>query len=274
MSTATIRAPWETGRRVLLLSAHPDDEVAGCCAAIDRARAGGIKVFCLHLTTGVPAREVLWPWSRHRHAEYVECRRNEGRAAAAELGLTNVEFLDFPARLLRTVLIDVRAIILETIARLQIDAIWAPAYEGGHVDHDCANGLSASLLDTTPTPSIQVYEYAIYNFNGATINSQSFPFPNGAETELRLSFEEIQSKLKIMAIYCSAQRDLNYINIEQERFRPLAASDYNRPPHPGKLFYQRFQWLFFRHPRIDFTLPEEVCRDLMNFRQALDKQSK
>ncbi len=36
-------------------------------------------------------------------------------------------------------------------------------------------------------------------------------------------------------------------------FRPFAGYDYARPPHPGVLFYQRFQWVWPRHPRVDYT---------------------
>jgi len=35
--------------------------------------------------------------------------------------------------------------------------------------------------------------------------------------------------------------------------RPLPRYDYAAPPHPGRLFRERFQWVPLRHPRIDFT---------------------
>lgn len=52
------------GNRILLLIPHPDDEVAGCCAAVGRARGARCRVFGLFLTDGVPDKRSLWPWQR------------------------------------------------------------------------------------------------------------------------------------------------------------------------------------------------------------------
>jgi len=261
--------PWKAARRILLLIAHPDDEVVGCCAAIGRARAAGAKVFGLVLTTGVPARDVLWPWDRHRHGQHVARRRDECRAVAALLGLSGMAFLDLPARGLRGALLDVRKQVLETIAWLRVETVWAPAYEGGHTDHDSASMLAASLPEGPGKADVTVYEYAEYNFLGGTVRSQTFPATLGPECILELSAEEAQLKRQALARYSSAQGDLVYVGVGREAFRPIAAYDYSRPPHEGKLFYQRFQWVFFRHPRVDFTQPAEVCRDLLRFRSSL-----
>ena len=43
-----------------------------------------------------------------------------------------------------------------------------------------------------------------------------------------------------------------------EALRPLAPYDYGAPPHPGRLWYARFQWVPFRHPQVDFTRPADV----------------
>lgn len=260
--------PWGAGRRVLILIAHPDDEVVGCCAAIGRARAAGAELHGLVLTTGVPAREVLWPWDRRSHPARVARRREECRTVARLLGFSGLEFLEVPARRLRAALLDVHGRLLQTLSRLAVDVIWAPAYEGGHADHDNANALAASLLAGNGKRAIAAYEYAEYNLSGGAIRSQTFPKLLGTEFVLDLSADEVRLKRQALAGYRSAQGDLGYVRVERESFRPLVAYDYDLPPHPGKLFYQRFQWVFFRHPRVDFTSPEEVCRDLAAFRHS------
>ncbi|MGD0090164.1 MAG: hypothetical protein ABSE73_09610, partial [Planctomycetota bacterium] len=100
-------------------------------------------------------------------------------------------------------------------------------------------------------------------------HSQTFLQPLGTETVLLLTPEEVKLKPQALAAYLSAQSDLGYVSTAQESFRPLCTYAYDSPPHAGKLFYQRFQWVFFRHPRIDFTQPQEACRDFANFRKAL-----
>ncbi|MCY3020945.1 MAG: PIG-L family deacetylase [Planctomycetota bacterium] len=266
---STLAAPWAPGRRILLLIAHPDDEVVGCCAAIGRARAAGAEVFGYVLTTGVPAREVLWCWQRGGHTARIATRREECRAVAALLGLSLVELQDLPTRTLRTSLLDVRGRLLDTLARRGMDTVWAPAYEGAHTDHDSANVLASSLSSGPQKADVRVFEYAEYNFFGGAVRSQSFPRTFGTETVLELSPEEVQRKRQAMALYCSAQRDLGYVRLERECLRPLAVYDYGQAPHAGTLFYQRFQWVFFRHPRVDYTRPEEACRDFAGFRCAL-----
>jgi hypothetical protein len=57
------------------------------------------------------------------------------------------------------------------------------------------------------------------------------------------------------------------VKLERETFRPLPAHDYGAPPHPGKLWYARFQWTPFRHPGVDFTQPGAVARALADYQR-------
>lgn len=250
----------DLGRRILILVPHPDDEVVGCCAAIGRVRAAGAEVFCLFLTTGLPARHVLWPWQRADHGVMVGRRRDEARQVAALLGIEPVAFAEVPSRELKGHLAEARDGALEAITRLGIDAIWAPAYEGGHQDHDAANAIAGAL-----TGHAAVFEFAEYNFLGGRVHSQGFPSVNGTEREIALSDAETNLKRQALALYRSERSNLSYVGVTRECLRPLAACDYARPPHGGRLFYQRFHWVPFRHPRVDFTRPDEVCRALAEF---------
>ncbi|HKX07704.1 MAG TPA: PIG-L family deacetylase [Stellaceae bacterium] len=233
--------------RLLILIPHPDDEVVGCAIAAWRARAAGAEVFGLYLTTGVPARECVWPWRRSRYASLVGLRREEARHAAAALGIVPVGFLDWPSRTLKSHLDEAAAAISRTIAERSIDGLWTPAWEGGHQDHDVANFLAARFADTLP-----VREFAEYNLAGGRVRSQSFPQPNGAEEILTLTAKETRLKADLISIYRSERLNLRYVRLEQETLRPLARYDYGAPPHPGRLFRERFQWVPLHHPSVDF----------------------
>lgn len=248
------------GRRILILIPHPDDEVVGCAAAIGRARADGAEVIGLYLTSGIPDRIVFWPWQRRHHAGRVARRREEAQAAAALLGLKPWSFLDVPARSLKDHLHTALSEARRAIAASQADMVWAPAYEGGHQDHDSASCLASRLRDTVP-----VWEFAEYGFAGGIVRCQEFPATNGSEQILALMGDEMALKRRALALYASEKGNLGYVGAARECFRPQADYDYRSPPHPGKTFYQRFQWVPFRHPRIDFTTPDEVCRTLARF---------
>lgn len=252
------------GRRILILIPHPDDEVVGCCAAIGRARRQGAEVLGAYLTTGVPAPARLWPWQRSGHAARVARRREEARRAAEWLRLEPVLFSEIPTRELRKHMASMREAIRALIASHAADMLWTPAYEGGHQDHDVANFLASTLREEA-----QVWEFSEYNFAGGQVRSQEFASPQGAEERIVLTAEEQAGKRQALKIYASEQGNLGYVRTEQEVFRPLASYSYSRPPHPGKLFYQRFQWVPY-HPRVDYTHPEEVCRALVNFGSARD----
>jgi LmbE family N-acetylglucosaminyl deacetylase len=242
------------GRRILMLVPHPDDEVVGCCAAIGRARASGAEVFAAFLTTGVAAEEDLWPWQRSRQPARVVRRRAEARQVAELLHCEIVELSEIPARRLKAYITPTLAVVRRHLRRLDAEMLWAPAYEGGHQDHDVANFIASCLRNEA-----RVWEFGEYNFSGGRIHSQEFVEVDGAERKLQLTVEEQQLKRRALRLYASEVGNLGFVRMEEERFRPLAAYDYSAPPHPGKLFYQRFQWVPYSS-RVDYTQPAEVCR--------------
>lgn len=248
--------------RILLLVPHPDDEVVGCCAAIGRARAAGGSVDAVYLTNGVPAREVLWPWDRPSHAARVARRWREAAQAAAHLGLSVAARQDIPTRTLKSHLRQTLAMLERLVAELRPQLLWTPAYEGGHQDHDVANFLASRLR-----PLVPVWEFSEYNFAGGAVRSNSFIDANGSEQILTLDPKEAADKRKALSIYASEHGNLRHIVTRQEAFRPLPRYDYARPPHSGRLFYQRFQWVP-RHPRVDYCRPAEVCRAMTGFIDA------
>jgi LmbE family N-acetylglucosaminyl deacetylase len=298
------------GKRILILAAHPDDEVVACAGTIGRAQAEGAAIFTLYLTHGCIARDVMLAWQRKHYETRVARRRKEGEDAAKLLGVMPVGWASRPARHLWRELEAVYGEIEAAVAQYAIDQLWVPAYEGGNADHDALNALGSLFASNehrkdslplvgrvrvggaqqgqstemegqssrnSPPPTDPfghrtfgrfdphkgggippVLEFAEYNFAGGKAHSQAFPKPNGTEQLVSLTPAEQQRKRAVLAIYGSENLNLNYVKTIRECFRPLAAYDYSRPPHEGVLWYAKFQWIPFRHPRVDFTKPEEV----------------
>ena len=256
------------GQRILILVPHPDDEIVGCTAAIARARATGRDVFTLYLTTGVAPVETQWPWQRADQTTRVRRRRNEAVRVAERLGVQPLAFLDWPARTLRDHLDEARAHIAGVLAdrTFAIDTVWAPAYEGGHQDHDVTNMLASTLAGGPG--GVQCLEFAEYNFRDQAVRCHEFVVPSRDDVVLVLAAQERQLKADLLDAYASERANLRHIEIGRERFRPLARYDYSRPPHASPLFYERFQWIPFRHPRVDFTSPAQICAAMARFRRA------
>lgn len=250
--------------RVLILVPHPDDEVVGFCAAIGRAQTMGAKIFALYLSHGCIAKEDLWPWQRLSYDSRVAKRLSEAEEVANLLGITPTGFSNRPTRRLRRELPAVAKEILKSVSDYAIDQIWVPAYEGGHADHDALNGLCAKMKVFLPP----VLEFSEYHFANKEKHAQDFIAPNGTEAVLRLSPKERMFKEMVLGLYASEKKNLDYVQTEKEVYRPLAAYDYAKPPHEGPLWYARFQWVPFRHPRVDFARPEEISAALAAFEPA------
>ncbi|MGB4100295.1 MAG: PIG-L family deacetylase [Alphaproteobacteria bacterium] len=242
------------GQRILVLVPHPDDEVVACAATIGHARHMGSRIFSLYLTTGCIALNTLWPWQRKGYSQNILRRRQEAQQVAKLLGIVPTAWSSRPARQLWRQLPRVVQEVSSIVARHQIDQLWVPAYEGGNADHDGLNAVGALF-----SSSMSVLEFAEYNWMGGVVNSQTFPYPSADVRTIFLNPGEQSLKRHALKYYASEKRNLSYVNVVRESFRPIAAYDYSKPPHPGVLWYTRFQWVPFRHPSVDFTEPSMVC---------------
>ncbi|MGE4219549.1 MAG: PIG-L family deacetylase, partial [Alphaproteobacteria bacterium] len=235
---ADVRPKLMFGRRILILAPHPDDEVVCCAAAIGRARTGGADIRVLHLTTGVPEAAAFWPWQRPGHAARVARRRAEAERAAGTLGIAVAGFGDIASRCLRRHLHATRAAVAAAIDAFEADALWVPAFEGAHQDHDAANAVAATLAGR-----VAVTEFAAYRLAPDGPRSQDFAEPGPDAVTLDLTADERAAKRAALALYASEHGNLGHIAAAREAARPLPAHDYARPPHPGRLFWTRFQWV-------------------------------
>jgi N-acetylglucosamine malate deacetylase 1 len=251
--------------RILLLIPHPDDEIVGAAAAITRQRQQNHRFFGLYLTSGVPRAEQLWGRGRALREARVKQRRDEAIKVAALLGIEPIGFSDWPSRALKDHLAAAHRWIGKILIEHAIDAIWVPAWEGGHQDHDVANFLAASVADGRP-----VTEFAEYNRGGGAPRWQHFATPNGTETVLRLTPAEAAEKRRLIAAYRSERANLSPVRFQRESFRPLPRHDYTRPPHAGTLLRERFHWVgrFIHHPRIDHEPSANIYSALKAFRAA------
>lgn len=250
-------------RRILVLAPHPDDEVVACAVAALRARAAGARVFVLYLTSGVPEHAGGWLRAPAPYSQRVARRRREALLAAALLGLEPAGFAARPSRQLRGELDAAAREIGAAIGAYAPEAIWVPAFEGGHQDHDAANALAAAVAGPLP-----VWEFAAYNFAGGQVRANRFAQELGGEDLLVATPEEAAIKRRALACYRSERGNLRHLGATHEAWRPLPAYDYAAPPHPGRLFRERFHWVPLPHPRIDFALSSEVYRDIGRWHSA------
>ena len=246
-------------QRLLILVPHPDDEVVGCAALIGRARAAGAQVFTLLLTTGIPPIECLWPWERARYRDRINARLSEFDRCAHLLHIGEAGRLAIASRTLKDNLPDAYGLIRDALETIRPHMMWAPAYEGGHQDHDTANFLASLFRDR-----VDVWEFSEYTFWGGKVRCNWFAETGPATMFVDLTAEERATKRALLDQYASERGNLRHVECDREVVRPMLEHDYGAPSHPPPLFYQRFQWVP-RHPRVDHCHPHEVTRAFDEF---------
>jgi LmbE family N-acetylglucosaminyl deacetylase len=224
----------------IIFVAHPDDEVIGFGALMQRMR----KAVVVFTTDGAPRDEYFWKPYGSREA-YAEIRRQEARAALAIVGVEPVFLADRVSggiadqELFRRLPRAMEA-ARKLVVQLQPDALLTLSYEGGHPDHDSACFIAAVLGRSMNIP---VWEAPLYHRHpDGTGAMQKFHQLSGEELELKVEGEEMRRKLDMFHTYKSQKLTLDVFRPEVEKFRPIANYDFTRPPMPWKLNYEIWQW--------------------------------
>jgi LmbE family N-acetylglucosaminyl deacetylase len=223
-----------TSGRTLVLVAHPDDEAIISGILLQRIR----NAFVVFATDGSPQDKYFWqPYgSRER---YAEIRRKEAADAMDAVGVADYDFLQLAEdqELFRN-LPDAATRFRTFVQSFRPGTILTSAYEGGHPDHDCCAFLAAV---TGRSLQISVFEAPLYNrFEGVGHRQQ---FIIGAPGErIRATEAERVRKAAMFNCYPSQGDLLGFFEVDREVFRPQHAYDFSRPPHPGTLNYEAWQW--------------------------------
>jgi LmbE family N-acetylglucosaminyl deacetylase len=240
-SLANLQSRTELAGRTLILTAHPDDELA-CAALLQRMREPLVVI----TTDGAPSDPYFWSQFGTRE-NYAAVRRQEATASLQNIGVPSLWFLNdrtpgvrFTDQALHKNLINAVLLLVETIRELVPDAILAPAYEGGHPDHDSCSFLAAVAGNVTGVP---VWEMPLYHRGiHEELVWQEFRELVGNEIFIAATADELRGREKMVKSHKS-QADLPYfISSQTESYRPQATYDYSRPPHAGFLNYEVWKW--------------------------------
>jgi LmbE family N-acetylglucosaminyl deacetylase len=221
--------------RLLIVAAHPDDEVIGASTRLRLFR----NLTIVHVTDGAPRN--LYDAQRHGFgtcAEYAAARRAEFRAALRVAGVeARCIELGIPDQEAALQVSQVAALLAATCRALHPDIVLTHPYEGGHPDHD-ASALAVHLA-SAGTP---ILEFASYHNNGGSIRTGHF-LPGGTRTlTIELDAEQQSQKRAMLECFRTQQDMLARFDVAAERFRIAPAYDFVRPPHSGSLYYEQFDW--------------------------------
>jgi LmbE family N-acetylglucosaminyl deacetylase len=141
---------------VVVVAPHPDDEVLGCTSLLWRRAATVVQI-----TDGVP------PWTPASDAERLKAARQAECARAwtslsSEVEAVHLSFGDLAAWQSVDAVADALASVLRPV---EDAAVYLPAYQRGHPDHDAAYVAGALARDRLGPGRRTFFVYGLYGFD-------------------------------------------------------------------------------------------------------------
>ncbi len=155
--------------KLLIVAAHPDDEVLGCGGTIARLTKEGHEVYCLFLGEGVTSRHIQRDTVVEDELKQLKL---EAEQAAKILGIKKVLFMDFPDNRFDTVpLLTIVKAIEEVKGEIKPDVVYTHHQGDLNIDHQIT--FKAVLIACRPIKGETVRE--IYSFEVLSSTEWSSP---------------------------------------------------------------------------------------------------
>lgn len=241
--------------RVLVVMAHPDDEVLAVGGQMERM--AGCRFVCV--TDGAPEDGAdarahgFTSIEQYRHARRRELERAlrlAGLPGSVAVSLRLPDGRAVPDQRAAGHLAEVARAVQQEIEVFRPEVVLTHPYEGGHPDHDAtAFAVWAAVQSLPEADRPVIVEAAGYHAGtgGETVWMKTGEFlPSPADApEVRvcaLSPAQQEGKRALLACFRSQAETLEQFGVARESFRATPAYDFCRPPHAGVLLYEAYGW--------------------------------
>lgn len=158
-------------KKILVVAAHPDDEVLGCGATLAKYSSEGHQLRVVFLTDGVGSRK-----NHDQESFLIDERRKSAELAANILGVDSIKFGDYPDNSLDSVpLLEVINFVEAEVANFRPDVVLTHYTSDLNVDHRIVN--QAVITATRPQANSNVKSVLCFEIPSSTEwqFSESYP---------------------------------------------------------------------------------------------------
>lgn len=184
-------------KRILIVAAHPDDEVLGCFGTVSRLIKEGYEAYTLILGEGKTSRDATRDVENKK--DEIDLLNSEIQKANDLIGIKKVFVESFPDNRFDSVdLLDIVKVISKVKEEVLPDIIFTHYENDLNIDHTIT--YKAVITATRPMPTESVKE--IYSFEVLSSTEWNYPLSFSADTYFDVS-DTISLKIDAMKEYSS-----------------------------------------------------------------------
>ena len=188
-------------KKILIVAAHPDDEILGCGGTIARMVKEGCKAYTLILGEGVTSRDEKRDVEKRKDA--LERLKKQARKAGEIIGIDETFIYNFPDNRFDTVpLLEIVKVIEKVKEKIKPSIIFTHYHNDLNIDHQIT--YKAAITATRPVEEETVKE--IYSFEILSSTEWNYPVTFSPDMFFDIS-NTIGLKLKAIKQYKDEIRD-------------------------------------------------------------------
>lgn len=185
-------------KSVLVIAAHPDDELLGVGGTVRRLVDEGVCARAVILAEGLTSRG-----DKRADTDQLELKelQKDARAAAIEVGYTSIDFCGFPDNRMDGVdLLDIVKVVSRFVEKYQPDTIFTHHHGDLNIDHRLT--CEAVLTACRPVKNYKVQR--IYTFETPSSTEWNYTYSEPFLPSVYFDISDtLEVKLKGMACYTS-----------------------------------------------------------------------
>ena len=153
--------------RILVLSAHPDDETFGMGGTIKKYSDQGAEIDIFVISDGASAQ--------YSDKKMIDVRRESCINAGKILGVKNFDFLDFPDGKLDSIsTLEITQKIEKKISSIKPEIIFTTPNNDGHQDHKKVNECTLIAARPKTIHVKQIIQYELFSTNRTSFSPNLF----------------------------------------------------------------------------------------------------